>query len=128
MTGDITGVHDPSMCVVDGTYYLYGTGIGLPIWTSTDRTAWVVRGLVLSYSRTTLKLCHRLQDLFSLVAHPVRQTHTLAQVVQHPVSGPLIALIVSALVKMRFIVADEMCILNRRWNVLCLLRRIVIWL
>lgn len=128
MTGDIDGVHDPSMCVVDGTYYLYGTGIGLPIRTSTDRTAWVVCDLALSYSRATLKLCHRLQDLFSLVAHPVRQIHTLAQVVQRPVSGPLIALIVNTLVKMCFIVADEVYILNRRGNILCLLRRIVIWL
>lgn len=42
VTGDTSGVHDPSVCKVDGTYYLYSTGIGIPIRTSTDRIAWTV--------------------------------------------------------------------------------------
>jgi arabinan endo-1,5-alpha-L-arabinosidase len=38
VTGDVA-VHDPSMVEVNGTYYLYSTGNGIEIRTSTDRTA-----------------------------------------------------------------------------------------
>ncbi|KAH7103226.1 glycoside hydrolase family 43 protein [Auriculariales sp. MPI-PUGE-AT-0066] len=41
-----TSVHDPSMCKVGSTYYLFSTGVGIPILTSTDRTAWKLLGLV----------------------------------------------------------------------------------
>ncbi|KAF7980817.1 hypothetical protein HWV62_36434 [Athelia sp. TMB] len=34
------------MCVVNGKYYLYGTGIGIPIWTSPDRTAFTSAGSI----------------------------------------------------------------------------------
>jgi len=44
VAGDIDGVHDPSMCKVNGTYYLYSTGSGIPIRTSTDRVNWVAVG------------------------------------------------------------------------------------
>ena len=46
VTGDINGVHDPSMCKVNGTYYLYGTGSGIGIRISTDRVHWTVSPLV----------------------------------------------------------------------------------
>ncbi|KIM79694.1 glycoside hydrolase family 43 protein [Piloderma croceum F 1598] len=45
-TGDINGVHDPTICKVNGTYYLYTTGNGIPIRTSTDRKNWVAAGEV----------------------------------------------------------------------------------
>lgn len=38
VTGDVS-VHDPSMVKVNGTYFLYSTGNGIDIRTSTDRTA-----------------------------------------------------------------------------------------
>ena len=39
VTGATTGVHDPSLVKTSGgTHILYGTGVGIPTWTSTDRT------------------------------------------------------------------------------------------
>jgi len=48
VTGAYSGVHDPSKLCKDnsGKYWLFSTGPGLPIRTSTDRTAWVDAGLV----------------------------------------------------------------------------------
>jgi len=40
VSGATNGVHDPTMCKVNGTYYLYATGSGIPIRTSTDRKNW----------------------------------------------------------------------------------------
>ncbi|KAL8276589.1 hypothetical protein RQP46_011012 [Phenoliferia psychrophenolica] len=49
VTGATTGVHDPSLVKTPGgTYILYGTGVGIPIWTSTDRTKWVSAGKAFS--------------------------------------------------------------------------------
>ncbi|KAL5512202.1 hypothetical protein ACEPAG_3487 [Sanghuangporus baumii] len=46
VTGD-TSVHDPTMCKdASGTYFIFSTGTGLEIRTSTDRTAWTLEGLV----------------------------------------------------------------------------------
>lgn len=48
--GKVTGstnVHDPTMCKDgNGKYWLFSTGVGLEIRTSTDRTAWTYVGLV----------------------------------------------------------------------------------
>jgi arabinan endo-1,5-alpha-L-arabinosidase len=33
-------IHDPVMAEEDGTYYLFGTGEGITIWSSTDLEAW----------------------------------------------------------------------------------------
>ena len=41
-----TTAHDPSVCKVNGTYYTFTTGVGLPTLTSTDRTRWTLAGLV----------------------------------------------------------------------------------
>jgi len=41
-----TAVHDPAVCKVNGVYYIYTTGVGLPVLTSTDRTAWTLAGKV----------------------------------------------------------------------------------
>ncbi|KAF8305788.1 secreted arabinase, partial [Clavulina sp. PMI_390] len=48
VTGAYTGVHDPSKLCKDssGKYWLFSTGVGIPIRTSTDRTAWVSAGTV----------------------------------------------------------------------------------
>ncbi|KAI5117914.1 hypothetical protein M0805_003606 [Coniferiporia weirii] len=46
VTGN-TDLHDPTLCKDDsGTYFLYSTGVGIEIRTSTDRTAWTFVGLV----------------------------------------------------------------------------------
>ena len=46
VTGD-TSVHDPTMCKdSSGKYFVFSTGVGLEIRTSTDRTAWTFEGLV----------------------------------------------------------------------------------
>lgn len=46
VTGD-TRAHDPTMCKDNsGTYFVFSTGPGIEIRTSTDRTAWTLRGLV----------------------------------------------------------------------------------
>jgi arabinan endo-1,5-alpha-L-arabinosidase len=46
VTGN-TAVHDPSMCKDgSGKYFLFATGQGLPIRTSTDRIAWTLVGSV----------------------------------------------------------------------------------
>lgn len=45
VTGD-TSVHDPSMCKVGNTWWLFSTGPGIEIRTSTDRTAWKFAGRV----------------------------------------------------------------------------------
>ncbi|KAI0078239.1 glycoside hydrolase family 43 protein [Panus rudis PR-1116 ss-1] len=46
VTGD-TSVHDPTICKDgSGKYWLFSTGVGLEIRTSTDRTAWTKVGLV----------------------------------------------------------------------------------
>jgi beta-xylosidase len=48
--GKVTGatqVHDPTMCKDGaGKYWIFATGVGLPIITSTDRTAWTSAGVV----------------------------------------------------------------------------------
>ncbi|PVF96553.1 glycoside hydrolase family 43 protein [Serendipita vermifera] len=47
VSGDITAVHDPSaLCYFNGKYYLFSTGVGIPIRTSTDRTNFKYVGLV----------------------------------------------------------------------------------
>jgi len=47
VTGDISGVHDPTLCRDSaGTYFLFSTGVGIEIRTSTDRIAWEMIGLV----------------------------------------------------------------------------------
>lgn len=33
-------IHDPVMTQEDGTYYLFGTGEGIPVWSSTDLESW----------------------------------------------------------------------------------------
>ncbi|KAJ7600462.1 glycoside hydrolase family 43 protein [Mycena floridula] len=46
VTGN-TAVHDPSLCKdASGTYFVFSTGVGIEIRTSTDRIAWTFRGLV----------------------------------------------------------------------------------
>ncbi|KAG6837620.1 hypothetical protein H0H93_006141 [Arthromyces matolae] len=46
VTGD-TAVHDPTMCKdSSGTYFVFSTGVGIEIRTSTDRTAWTKKGVV----------------------------------------------------------------------------------
>src|SRR6266496_2178230 len=45
VTGDVA-VHDPSMVKVNGTYFLFSTGNGIEIRTSTDRTAFRRVGVV----------------------------------------------------------------------------------
>ncbi|KAL5508659.1 hypothetical protein ACEPAH_6278 [Sanghuangporus vaninii] len=46
VTGD-TSVHDPTICKdASGKYFIFSTGKGLEIRTSTDRTAWTLEGLV----------------------------------------------------------------------------------
>ncbi|KIP02025.1 glycoside hydrolase family 43 protein [Phlebiopsis gigantea 11061_1 CR5-6] len=46
VTGDIS-VHDPTMCRDDaGTYFIFSTGVGIPIKTSTDRIAFTDIGVV----------------------------------------------------------------------------------
>ena len=46
VTGSIN-VHDPTMCKDDSEkYFIFSTGKGLEIRTSTDRTAWTIEGLV----------------------------------------------------------------------------------
>ncbi|KZV75708.1 glycoside hydrolase family 43 protein [Peniophora sp. CONT] len=46
VTGDVN-VHDPSLCKDSaGKYWLFSTGVGIEIRTSTDRTAWTYVGLV----------------------------------------------------------------------------------
>ncbi|XP_006462652.1 hypothetical protein AGABI2DRAFT_119499 [Agaricus bisporus var. bisporus H97] len=46
LTGNTT-LHDPSMCRDDsGKYFVFSTGVGIEIRTSTDRTAWTLAGKV----------------------------------------------------------------------------------
>jgi arabinan endo-1,5-alpha-L-arabinosidase len=44
--GWATDVHDPSVAKVRGTYYVFGTGPGIPILRSTDRVNWRPDGVV----------------------------------------------------------------------------------
>lgn len=46
VTGDVT-THDPSLIKASGTYYLFSTGTGLPVTSSTDRTAFAADGSAL---------------------------------------------------------------------------------
>ena len=41
-----TEVHDPAVAKQRDTYYLYGTGPGIPIWRSKDRVTWRRAGVV----------------------------------------------------------------------------------
>ncbi|KAK4698209.1 hypothetical protein P7C70_g8076, partial [Phenoliferia sp. Uapishka_3] len=50
--GDTTGIHDPSVVKVSGKYFLYGTGVGIPTWTSTDRITWTAVGKAFSKAPT----------------------------------------------------------------------------
>ncbi|KAK4701121.1 hypothetical protein P7C70_g5116, partial [Phenoliferia sp. Uapishka_3] len=51
--GDTTGIHDPSLVKTPGgEYILYGTGVGIPIWTSSDRTTWTSVGKAFSTAPT----------------------------------------------------------------------------
>ncbi|MEZ4666396.1 MAG: arabinan endo-1,5-alpha-L-arabinosidase [Anaerolineae bacterium] len=40
LSGDITQVHDPAIIKADGAYYVFCTGIGVPIRKSTDLLTW----------------------------------------------------------------------------------------
>jgi arabinan endo-1,5-alpha-L-arabinosidase len=42
-------VHDPSVAKVHGTYYVFGTGPGIPILRSTDRVTWLRDGRVFAH-------------------------------------------------------------------------------
>ena len=42
--GFATEVHDPSIAKQDGVYYVFGTGVGIPIRTSTDLVTWTPAG------------------------------------------------------------------------------------
>jgi hypothetical protein len=42
------------MCKVNGTYYLYSTGSGIPIRTSTDRKNWVVSNAIFQCERIVI--------------------------------------------------------------------------
>ena len=46
LSGAIAPVHDPSIIAVDGTYYVFSTGTGLPIRSSTDLVNWSLSGQV----------------------------------------------------------------------------------
>lgn len=46
LQGAITPVHDPSIISVDGFYYVFSTGTGLPIRTSLDLVNWSLDGQV----------------------------------------------------------------------------------
>ncbi|EJD00719.1 uncharacterized protein FOMMEDRAFT_187204 [Fomitiporia mediterranea MF3/22] len=47
VTGDINPVHDPTLCKDNtGKYFLFATGTGLEIRTSTDRITWTLEGVV----------------------------------------------------------------------------------
>jgi arabinan endo-1,5-alpha-L-arabinosidase len=46
LAGAITPVHDPSIISVDGFYYVFSTGTGLPIRTSLDLVNWSLDGQV----------------------------------------------------------------------------------
>lgn len=46
LTGNISPVHDPCIIREDDTYYVFCTGAWVPIRTSTDLTAWELRGNV----------------------------------------------------------------------------------
>lgn len=46
LAGAITPVHDPSIIGVDGIYYVFSTGTGLPIRTSIDLVNWSLDGQV----------------------------------------------------------------------------------
>jgi arabinan endo-1,5-alpha-L-arabinosidase len=47
-TGDTLGTHDPAIAEHNGTYYVYSTGVGLPIRTSKDLVTWTKSGRVFS--------------------------------------------------------------------------------
>jgi arabinan endo-1,5-alpha-L-arabinosidase len=49
--GWATVVHDPAVARDGDTYYLFGTGAGIPIWTSHDRNSWQPAGTVFSVDR-----------------------------------------------------------------------------
>jgi arabinan endo-1,5-alpha-L-arabinosidase len=42
VTGDITGVHDPSIAKAGDTYYIFSTGPGIPVRTSPDLVNWTL--------------------------------------------------------------------------------------
>ncbi|HVK83316.1 MAG TPA: arabinan endo-1,5-alpha-L-arabinosidase [Kofleriaceae bacterium] len=46
LAGAIAPVHDPSIIEVDGLYFLYATGTGLPVRTSVDLVNWSLAGQV----------------------------------------------------------------------------------
>ncbi len=44
--GDVCHVHDPAIIEQDGRYYVFGTGFGIPFWTSDDLYHWRRAGRV----------------------------------------------------------------------------------
>ena len=44
--GDVYHVHDPAIIEQDGHYYVFGTGVGIPFWTSDDLYHWRRAGRV----------------------------------------------------------------------------------
>ncbi|KAH7101579.1 secreted arabinase [Auriculariales sp. MPI-PUGE-AT-0066] len=41
-----TNAHDPTICKAGSTWFAFTTGVGIPILTSTDRTAWKLSGVM----------------------------------------------------------------------------------
>lgn len=48
LAGAIAPVHDPSIIEIDGLYFVYATGTGLPVRTSVDLVNWSLAGQVFS--------------------------------------------------------------------------------
>ncbi len=48
-TGDVTGIHDPSIIQADNAFYIFSTGRGIPIHTSTDLFTWKRSGRVFDH-------------------------------------------------------------------------------
>jgi beta-xylosidase len=48
-------VRDPAMILVNDTYYLFGTGKGIKVWSSTDQVNWEPRPEVLQFNTTLVK-------------------------------------------------------------------------
>src|SRR6266542_6843428 len=49
LTGDIAGVHDPSLVRDGDAWYLFSTGWGIPVRRSTDLVNWVTVGSVFEH-------------------------------------------------------------------------------
>ena len=62
-----TGIHDPSMVKgTDGVYYAFGTGSGIPMKTSTDRTSFASAGQALPNGATWSSAYHSdLKDIWA---------------------------------------------------------------